>query len=187
MAFHCNGCHGEDGAGGLDTRSHAGLTAGGNLGRLVEAGDPEVSLLIQMIEGRRGPERRMPLHARPLPGPTIATIRQWIAEGARETGVPPRPVCLELPERTMGRTLTVRIHAGGDVYARLIARGGGGVLYRGERALRAGQNESWTLRRGAGWPRRVGVAAELFYLAGEPPELAADGGLASRTLGVCGK
>ena len=187
MAFECNRCHGDGGAGGLDTRSHASLMAGGGLGKLLEPGNPDASLLVQMIEGRRGPERRMPLHAKPLPGPTISVIRQWIAEGARETGVAPRPVCLELAERPAGRAFTVRLYARGDLYARLIVSGGGRVLHRQEQAFRANQGETWTLRRGAGWPRRVRVTAELLYMAGEEAELAADGGLATRTAVACGQ
>src|SRR5262245_40040323 len=79
LALRCNGCHGE--AGRLSTRTHAALLAGGNLGRVVIAGDAENSLLIHFVEGRRGEARRMPIGGRPLATAEIQVVRRWIDEG----------------------------------------------------------------------------------------------------------
>ena len=82
LAMHCNTCHGD--AGGLSTRSHAELMAGGNLGIVVVPGNAERSLLVHFIDGRRGEAHRMPLGGRPLSREQIDTIRRWIDEGANK-------------------------------------------------------------------------------------------------------
>lgn len=50
--------------------------------RRVRPGDPDLSYLIQKIEGRAAVGGRMPLNSPPLPQATIDVIRQWISEGA---------------------------------------------------------------------------------------------------------
>jgi hypothetical protein len=57
---------------------------GGHLGRVVAPGDPNGSLLLHFIDGRRGAEQRMPIGGAPLSREQIQTIARWIAEGARE-------------------------------------------------------------------------------------------------------
>jgi Planctomycete cytochrome C len=87
LAFHCHWCHGnrrQTPAGDLDTRTYAALMRGGGLGDVVRPGDPARSLLVQFIEGRRGANKRMPEKAPPLDARAIATIRRWIAEGAKD-------------------------------------------------------------------------------------------------------
>jgi hypothetical protein len=74
----CIHCHG--GAGGLSLESHAGVIAGGSSGAVVIAGDPNASLLVRRLDGRRLPV--MPLDGPPLTAPEIDRIRQWILEGA---------------------------------------------------------------------------------------------------------
>jgi hypothetical protein len=89
LAFHCHWCHGnrrQTPAGDLDTRSYATLMRGGGLGDVVRPGDPARSLLVQFIEGKRGANKRMPEKAPPLDTRDIATIRRWIAEGAKLDG-----------------------------------------------------------------------------------------------------
>lgn len=86
LAFHCHYCHGnrrQVPAGDLDTRTYATLMRGGGLGDVVRAGNPDRSLLMQFIEGKRGADKRMPEKAPPLGAAEIATIRRWIAEGAK--------------------------------------------------------------------------------------------------------
>jgi cytochrome c len=87
LAFHCHWCHGnrrQTPAGDLDTRTYESLMRGGGLGDVVRPGDPARSLLMQFIEGRRGANKRMPEKAPPLDARAIATIRRWIAEGAKD-------------------------------------------------------------------------------------------------------
>ena len=83
MAMYCNACHGE--SGGISTRSYKELMLGGDLGTVVIPGDPDRSLLIHFLEGRRGENRRMPKNGRALSPHQIEIIRRWIAEGARMT------------------------------------------------------------------------------------------------------
>ena len=80
FAYHCNGCHGE--AGGLSLRSYEEAMAGGNKGKVIVGANAEGSLLIHFIEGRRGEAHRMPANGAKLSSIEIATIRQWINEGA---------------------------------------------------------------------------------------------------------
>jgi hypothetical protein len=76
-------------SGGLDTRTLASLMAGGNLRKVVIAGDAERSLLIHFIEGRRGEAHRMPIGDRTLSAADIDAVRRWIDEGARDDGLSP--------------------------------------------------------------------------------------------------
>ncbi|HUS05527.1 MAG TPA: hypothetical protein VMZ52_04495, partial [Bryobacteraceae bacterium] len=87
FALHCNGCHGD--SGGLSTRSYADLMKGGNLGKVVVTGDPERSLLVHFLDGRRGEAHRMPQGGRSLSAEQIGIIRRWIAEGAKQDSAAP--------------------------------------------------------------------------------------------------
>jgi hypothetical protein len=53
--------------------------------RRIQPGDPNVSYLVQKIEGRAAVGGRMPLNGTPLPQATIDVIRQWVASGAPRT------------------------------------------------------------------------------------------------------
>ena len=53
--------------------------------RRVQPGNPDLSYLIQKIEGRAAVGARMPLNSPPLPQATIDVIKQWIAEGAQRS------------------------------------------------------------------------------------------------------
>jgi hypothetical protein len=48
----------------------------------VQPGNPDLSYLVQKIEGTAAVGGRMPLNGPPLPPASIAVIRQWIANGA---------------------------------------------------------------------------------------------------------
>jgi len=52
--------------------------------RLVVPGDPDASYVIHKLEGREICGLRMPRGRTPLTTEQIATIRTWIAEGARD-------------------------------------------------------------------------------------------------------
>jgi hypothetical protein len=62
--------------------------------RRVRPGDPDLSYLVQKVEGRAAVGARMPLNAPPLSQAMIDVIRQWISEGAQPT------VSLAPPGRT---------------------------------------------------------------------------------------
>ena len=75
---HCWECHSEQSAElGLKLDSYEGVMAGSDYGTVVEPGDPDGSLLIDMIESGDMPE-----DGDPVPAAEIAVIRNWIAEGA---------------------------------------------------------------------------------------------------------
>lgn len=75
---HCWECHSEQSAElGLKLDTYEGVMAGSDYGTVVEAGDPDGSLLIDMMESGDMPE-----DGDPVPAAEIEVIRNWIAEGA---------------------------------------------------------------------------------------------------------
>jgi hypothetical protein len=48
----------------------------------IKPGDPDHSYLVQKIEGHAAVGAQMPFGGPPLPAATIATIRQWVSDGA---------------------------------------------------------------------------------------------------------
>ena len=86
LSNHCFECHGPDAATRmvdlrLDTREGAFSKRPG--GSLIVPGDPESSLLYQRISHSRPALRMPPSHSkRPLNSQQIATLRQWIEQGA---------------------------------------------------------------------------------------------------------
>lgn len=82
----CGACHGERRSvprGDFSVVTYEDLMQGGGLTQTIVAGDPERSLIVHFIEGRRGEVFRMPLDAPPLTRAQIDLIRRWIAEGAK--------------------------------------------------------------------------------------------------------
>ena len=165
LAMRCSRCHGDQGspAGGLDTRSWAGLRD------FLVPGDPDRSLIVEFVEGRRGPDHRMPLGEPPLPTEQIDSIRRWIAEGAREDADTSSVV------RRMVRGFRVRrgqaIHVVGrsPVDAYLVVRVVAGRELHREAA--PGREARWTILPGRDWPRRVTLELQVLY--GSPAASAA--------------
>lgn len=84
---HCWGCHsGSDPRGGLSMDSAAELAKGGDSGPAWTAGQPDESLLVQMLIGAREPS--MPKDKPRLPAAKIHLLRQWILAGARDDSTP---------------------------------------------------------------------------------------------------
>ncbi|MCB1212351.1 MAG: DUF1549 domain-containing protein, partial [Verrucomicrobiales bacterium] len=77
---HCFQCHGEEGVtkGDLDVRLTRFLLKGGESGAAIKPGDAEQSHLLQLIQ-----KGEMPKGKTRLSEENIATIRRWIAEGAK--------------------------------------------------------------------------------------------------------
>lgn len=83
---HCAGCHQPAKAGGkLVLTTFESLQKGGEQGAGFAAGDVEGSLLIEVISGDKP---LMPLKAPPLSKDQVATISQWIKEGAKNDTPP---------------------------------------------------------------------------------------------------
>ena len=80
--YSCHGGPGEDGEPlielGYDMTTYEGLMAGSEYGPVIEAGDPDESLFLEMIV-----DGDMPEDGDPLPADAIEILRNWIAEGAQ--------------------------------------------------------------------------------------------------------
>ena len=79
----CVRCHGGTDEGekrvelSLDMTTYEGLMAGSEYGEVIVAGDPDASLLIEMIVAGDMPEE-----GDPVPPEEIEILQTWIAEGA---------------------------------------------------------------------------------------------------------
>ena len=83
----CTHCHGEEEelAGGVDLRLHRFMLQAGESGEpVIVPGDPDASLLIEVIESGE-----MPQEGRPVPAEQLALLRRWIAAGAPGGGPEP--------------------------------------------------------------------------------------------------
>jgi hypothetical protein len=180
LALHCNGCHGD--AGGLSTRSYADLMNGGNLGKVVIPGEPDRSLVIQFIEGRRGEAHRMPLGGRALSPEQIETIRRWIAEGAQRDVTAAKKYTRALTDIRLDRSKILRVFCRVDTEAYLT------MTVRDPRNKRplltqvasiksikeqsdsgeTGELISWDIRAGSAWPGSVDIELTIEYAAEEP-------------------
>jgi hypothetical protein len=82
LQVRCIQCHGpEKQKSSLRVDSRAALLKGGDSGPAVVAGDPAKSYLLELVAAADG-DLRMPPEGERLTGEQIATLRQWILEGA---------------------------------------------------------------------------------------------------------
>ena len=78
LEARCAECHSEENTElGLRLDSYEGVMAGSDYGTVVEAGDPDGSLLVDMIASGDMPE-----DGDPVPAEELELIKTWIAEGA---------------------------------------------------------------------------------------------------------
>ena len=90
LASRCDVCHsGAKPAGGLSLGSRALALSGGISGPAIEPGKGAESLLIQKVSGKKG--ATMPAGGEPLTAAQIATLREWIDEGAVWPETPTAP------------------------------------------------------------------------------------------------
>jgi hypothetical protein len=82
---YCLSCHGGPGEDGeivielgYDMSTYEGLMAGSDYGPVIEPGDPDGSLFLDMIVNGDMPE-----DGDPVPAELIEVLRTWIAEGAQ--------------------------------------------------------------------------------------------------------
>jgi len=79
----CVGCHNQDKKrGGVVLNNFTKVMEGGSSGVIIKPGDPDNSPLFQSMAHKREPF--MPPSSPVLPDATVATVRQWIADGALE-------------------------------------------------------------------------------------------------------
>ncbi len=82
---HCLRCHGDDvHKSDLNLQAYGSTLKGGSGGEVVVAGRPGGSPLYQAI-AREGEASPMPPNRPKIPDVQVAVVRQWIAEGLRET------------------------------------------------------------------------------------------------------
>lgn len=86
---HCMKCHEAGGEGeiksGLNMETYANLMKGTKFGPMIVPGDAFGSNLVVLIEGRADPSIHMPRDEHgPLSEAEIATIKNWIDQGAQE-------------------------------------------------------------------------------------------------------
>lgn len=78
----CVNCHNDDDKkGGLTLQSVEGLHAGGDSGAVVEASQPDSSLLLTAVTRIDG-KAEMPKDADPLSDEEVSAIREWVSSGA---------------------------------------------------------------------------------------------------------
>ena len=76
---HCWECHSEESAElGLKLDTYEGVMAGSDYGTVVEVGDADASLIIDMIASGDMPE-----DSDPMPAAELDVIKAWIVEGAQ--------------------------------------------------------------------------------------------------------
>ena len=83
---HCAECHAHGGEGqqasGLDLTSYEGIMKGTEHGKVVVPGDAFLSNIMVLIDGRAGPELKMPHGRKDLSRWEKTLIRRWINRGA---------------------------------------------------------------------------------------------------------
>jgi hypothetical protein len=78
LEARCTECHSEENAElGLKVDTYEGIMGGSDYGTVIEAGDADGSLLLEMIIAGDMPE-----DGDPVPAEEIELLRMWIAEGA---------------------------------------------------------------------------------------------------------
>ena len=83
LAEHCWECHGASKQkGGLRLDHRLGALTGGDGGPAITPDHGGESLMIRMILGAEGPDKRMPPKGPPLPEESVALLRRWIDAGA---------------------------------------------------------------------------------------------------------
>lgn len=143
---------------------------------------PDESILVQLVDGIRGPEQRMPNGARPLTASQIELIRNWIAQGAKYDRI--LLPCYSLVARavfpTQARPLKIsfRIPAAGVVELLLREQPGRKIVFRREASIKlapeagdAGAPDNWitwAIGRERGWPATLDVHLRIRYTKDAP-------------------
>src|SRR5207253_9794102 len=81
---NCVSCHNPDkNKAGLDLTTYATAMAGSSNGKVLQSGDPDLSLIYLLVSHQEEPH--MPLKASKLPEAQLEIIRKWIAGGAPDS------------------------------------------------------------------------------------------------------
>ena len=147
------------------------------MGDEVVPGQPDKSVLVELIEGKRGTRQRMPQDSIPLSARQISLIRRWILEGAMDDRA--RTLCSELRISRIAfpvaLPLEIDARIPANAFLTLMLRDpiSGRELYREEASVKspreradiaaAGELIQWQLRRQQGWPPSATVTLRLQY------------------------
>lgn len=176
FALYCAGCHGlSNPSSGFRVTRFAALQTGGNLGDDIVPGHPEASVLMDFIEGKRGPRQRMPQDSAPLTAFQIALVRRWIQEGAQNDGAESPCFELRIPGVSLSRSepLEVSARVAAPAFLTLaLSR----TLYQEEASVNAPKERAniaapgewihWRLLREQDWPSSVDVTLRIQYSIG---------------------
>ena len=183
FALYCTGCHGPTNpSSSLQVTRFASLRAGGNLGDEIVPGHPEASILLDFLEGRRGPRQRMPQNSEPLSPIQIELIREWIKEGARNDEAEGPCFDLQIPEVQASRDgqVQIRYRVTEPALTILSVRdpGSGRELFVDEGSVKfpkeaanvaaPGEWITRTLAREEGWPSRLAFDLRIQYASAVP-------------------
>jgi mono/diheme cytochrome c family protein len=178
FALRCAGCHGvSNPSSSLRLTQFQSLRAGGNIGDEIVPGHPDKSILMDFIEGRRGPRQRMPQNSTPLSPAEIASVRQWISEGAENDRAEGPCFDLEIARLSAARGepihIRARITGSGFMILTLREPRSGRDLYVEEGSIKSprevadvtapGEWISRTLRGERDWPSSVSVDLRIQY------------------------
>jgi hypothetical protein len=151
------------------------------MGGDIVPGKPDESVVVQLIEGTRGSEQRMPNGSHPLSSSQIGLIRTWIQQGARNDQA--FTTCYSLTTRAVfpkhGRlAITFRLPVSGVVELLLQTPSDGRVLFRQEGSIKpapermdaGAPNEwiSWDIGRERTWPSNIELQLKIRYAAHSP-------------------
>jgi hypothetical protein len=162
--MRCNRCHGDSGTEqNLITRTYADLMAGD----VIVPGEPDRSRVVEFIEGRRGPEHRMPLGGPPLSPEQIGIIRRWIAEGSKLDPDKTPKYRIMIPKIRARRSDPLQISSSVPKPAYLILQVRDSTRVLIERRA-SGREASWTIWPENGWPASVAIELNILYSAAEP-------------------
>jgi mono/diheme cytochrome c family protein len=185
FALHCAGCHGlSNPSSNLRVTRFEGLRAGGDIGDEIVPGHPEESVLMDFIEGKRGPGQRMPQNSPPLSAEQIAVIRQWIQEGAKNDAATGACFDLRLPHVLLGKNgpVEIRVRIAKSALASITLRDPVSKrdLYVDEASVNSPRDASnaaapgeWiarTLLPQQNWPSSGSLNVRIQYSAGAPDQ-----------------
>ena len=81
------------------------------MGDDIVPGHPEASVLMDFIEGKRGPRQRMPQDSAPLTTAQIELVRRWIQEGATNDGIELPCFELRIPNVALSSSAPLEVSA----------------------------------------------------------------------------
>jgi WD40 repeat protein len=141
----------------------AQLAKGGQQGEGVtlEPGDPEASMLVELI--RPGGEPRMPYKQDPLPPESIALIERWVKEGARYDGSSPDEDWIAVLRKNTPVVIPEVYPVTVPITALCFAPDGGTIVTAGYHELNSWKLEGGTLSR-----RTPGLAERVYDVAFSP-------------------